>query len=283
MQYTERQLQKIESNIWKYFFVILSNKRIFAAIFAVYLISMNSIEEKQVGFMMLIANVMSFLFEIPSGYMSDKMGHKNTLIFSRLLLVLSSIGYIIFSNFTGLLIATLLWTIGISFFSGSGSAFMHDTLKALKKDNEYSSIVGKINSYSFFVSMLLSASVPFLMQYDSKIPFYISLLVTFIGLVFSISLRRIKETKEEKEGIKTANIKDVFKESLSTCFMPYGMYFSFLFGCAFAILIYRDPYQLFTGSNLALFGVYFALGRVFTILISRYTGYLHQKINHLII
>ncbi len=44
----------------------------------------------QIGAFMAIWYMVGFLFEIPSGYFSDRFGHKNTLIISKICIILSS-------------------------------------------------------------------------------------------------------------------------------------------------------------------------------------------------
>ncbi|MCA9359461.1 hypothetical protein KC850_00285, partial [Candidatus Kaiserbacteria bacterium] len=74
--------KRLRSNIWKYTVMGVVNKRIFAAIISVYYLTIPDVTVQTVGLILLVGNVVSFFLEIPSGYISDKLGHKQTLVMS---------------------------------------------------------------------------------------------------------------------------------------------------------------------------------------------------------
>ena len=46
------------------------------------------------GWFMTAGAAASFLFEIPSGYLSDLFGHKKTLVLSKILMLLGTLLYV---------------------------------------------------------------------------------------------------------------------------------------------------------------------------------------------
>ncbi|MBT6254166.1 hypothetical protein HOI83_02970, partial [Candidatus Uhrbacteria bacterium] len=72
--------QKIEANIWKYAVHLVTSKRIYYTITGVYLLQIEGATAFTVGAVMAAGSITSFLFELPSGYISDKLGHRNALI-----------------------------------------------------------------------------------------------------------------------------------------------------------------------------------------------------------
>ena len=77
-------MHKLESNIWKYFFYILTNRRHYITILSIYFLTLPNTTINQIGLYMGIGNLVAFLLEIPSGYFADRFGHKKTLILAKI-------------------------------------------------------------------------------------------------------------------------------------------------------------------------------------------------------
>ena len=97
----------------------------------------------QVMFLQAIYSLSVAVFEIPSGYIADLFGRKNTIVIST---VFSFIGYLIFSFYGGFFafaIAEVLIGIGGSLMSGSDSALLYDTLLETDNKEAYTKIEGR--------------------------------------------------------------------------------------------------------------------------------------------
>lgn len=267
MNYTAKQISKIEKNIWKYIGILITNKKAAVAILSVFYLSVPGVETHHIGWIMLVGSLSSFFFEIPSGYLSDKIGHKNMLIISKLLFVFSSLLFLFATNIYYLFFAGACLSLGFACNSGTGPAFMHDTLKALNRDSEYAKIMGKSAALGFTVPLIFSASAPFLIRYSYKAPFVLELILSIIGLGFAISLRRIKHSEEHKKIVKETNFIDVLKESNKLNYTSIAVLSGFIIGAITGIQVYRAPYQEFMGASVLWFGVYFAIGRIISSLI----------------
>jgi len=70
-------MQKLlQGNIWKYTLLLIANKRIFVAILGAYYLTIPDVNAAGIGIILLAGSLAGFVFEIPSGYVSDKIGHK---------------------------------------------------------------------------------------------------------------------------------------------------------------------------------------------------------------
>lgn len=78
-----------------------------------------------------------FLLEVPSGYCSDRFGRRPTLILASMVSVIACVMFIIASSFNLLVVAQVLLAAGIAFQSGSDSALLYDSLRALERVEEY--------------------------------------------------------------------------------------------------------------------------------------------------
>ena len=59
--------KKLTANIWKYTLILIANKRVFIAILGAYYLTIPDIAAKEIGLILLVGQLTTFLFEIPSG------------------------------------------------------------------------------------------------------------------------------------------------------------------------------------------------------------------------
>ena len=89
-----------------------------------------------------------FLLEVPSGYFSDILGRKTTLIISS---IAFSCSYIMFGfiepDFFLFAIAQILLAVGFSFMSGTNTAFYYESLAAQGMENQFPEREAKVQSY----------------------------------------------------------------------------------------------------------------------------------------
>lgn len=88
------------------------------------------------------------LLEVPSGYFSDRLGRKATLIIAAGAFVLSYAAFIIAQDFVVFALAQLLLATGMAFRSGTDSAFLYDTLHCLGREDEYGSKEAQVQRQS---------------------------------------------------------------------------------------------------------------------------------------
>lgn len=269
---------RLFSNIWKYTVFLITNKRVWVAIIAVYYLSIPGVNEIGVSYILLAGNITGFLLEIPSGYLADRIGHKKALVLSRIFAVISSLFYLISWNIWSLVLGSIFLSASVAFTSGTGNAFMQETLRALGKEDSYARIMGKIKALGFSIPLLISAFVPFLAGYSLRAPFIAGLIMDIVGLIVAFMLVSppVVEAEKVKElGIR--NLVEVIKEGFRIGFIKYAVYTGILGGLIFAIGNYRGPYQEFAGASVIYFGLFFAAGRLFASILLWFSGSI-QKI-----
>lgn len=268
--------KRLESNFWKYTLVLIANKRVFVAILGAYYLTIPGVTPQTIGTILLASTLASFLFEIPSGYMSDKVGHKQTLVLSRILMLLSTLSFLVSESFIGLVVAGVLMSLAGAFLSGTGSAFMHETLKALKRENDYSRVMGKISAIGFAVPIIFMMFIPFLVSYSYKLPFLIALVTDIVGLVAALLLMRPSVPPEHIEEIGVTNFKQAMKEASNIGFLPLAFFVGIMGGIMVGLAGFRAPYQLFLEIPVIWFGVLFGIGRMLASLMLAYSGRIRE-------
>ena len=86
----------LERNLKLFYPFILSQRRLFYTLIGIYFLMLPEMSDEvhMLGWFMTAGAAVSFLFEIPSGYLSDIFGHKKTLFLSKILMITSTLLYI---------------------------------------------------------------------------------------------------------------------------------------------------------------------------------------------
>jgi MFS family permease len=77
------------------------------------------------------------VLEVPTGYLSDRIGHRRVLIAGSVSQCLACIAFTITGHFTTLAVGQVLLALGMAFCSGSDTAYHYSILSALGRDKEY--------------------------------------------------------------------------------------------------------------------------------------------------
>ena len=250
-----------ENNIWEMCGIMATGSRIFTSIIAIYYLTVPDVYIQSVGWIFLIANLSTFIFEVPSGYIADRFGYKKTLIISKSLLIISTLLLIFAENINWLITAAIIASMSVACASGTKSVLMMTTLQDLNKAKDYSKIMGKINGYSLMISLCFSAIAPLLLKISYIAPFFLSLFLDVIGLLLVLSLKNVIFSKKEVKVNKKEELKNAIVSAHNSKFFTISVTTGFIFGTVNGLQIYRGPYQEFTGSDIAMFGIYFAAGR----------------------
>lgn len=254
--------QKIEANIWKYTVLLICNKRTFITILGVYFLTFPSVEVQTVGLIMSIGSLVGFLLEIPSGYISDKVGHKRAIVISRISSLASTSLFLVGTNIWIMALGVIMNEIAHAFLSGTGTAFFQETLQELKKERQHAKIHGKVKSIGFTAPIPLIIAVPFLVEISFKVPFMVAVAIDIVGLVAAISLVQPRKSKAEIKEIGAQNYKSVLEEIHKRGFTSYMVYGAIVASFVAALSRFREIYQESIGIPVVFFGLLWGVSRV---------------------
>ncbi len=218
--------------------------------------------------------------EIPSGYMADLWGRKNTLILGA---ILGTLGFVIYSleqSYLSFLFAEITLGLGQSFISGSDSAMMYDSLKAAKREKEYTryeclnTAIGNISEAS---SALLGGA---LASISIVLPFQIQTGIAFLAIPAAITLAEPKQIIEEARQYSESILKSIIHTIRFN--RPLLMHILFSSFAGTATLTMAWLLQLFLKEDLKI--TFFQIGVVSAILnltigiISAYAYKMERKV-----
>ncbi len=274
---TTTQPANLESNIWKYTVSLITNKRAFVAILGAYYLTIPDVTAQTIGLLATIGSLSGFLFEIPSGYLSDKLGHKQTLVLAHMLMIVSTISFLVADSVSLLIGGSVFMSLSQAFRSGTGAAFMHETLRGLGRENDYAKVAGKASSLGFAIPIALMVSVPFLVSISYKLPFVIGLVSDVVGLLVVLTLVVPHVPLAHVEEVSATNFRQVMKEGFRLGYFKYAMLNAVIAGALFVFAIFRAPYQTLLGLPVIWFGVLLGTGRALASTMLFFSGSLKQR------
>ena len=122
------------------------------------------------------------LLELPTGFISDRWGHRKTLLLSSLIMAASNLFAIFMTNYIGFLLQFFSVALARSLFSGAASAYLYEFLQKNNEVKKYKEVEGKARSYSLLGRVIGWASVGYMMKLEATLPFwgtFIACLVAF--------------------------------------------------------------------------------------------------------
>ncbi|MBT3622010.1 MAG: MFS transporter [Flavobacteriales bacterium] len=200
------------------------------------------------------------LFEIPSGYIADIFGRKQTIVFST---ILSFIGYLVFSFYGGFYafaIAQILVGIGGSLMSGSDSALIYDTLLETESKSSYTKIEGRNYAIGNFSEALAGVLGGFLAVSSIYLPIYVQTTILFFSIPIALTLVEPTMHEENKLDRSFKAIMGVVKFSLvdNTRLRWLIIYSSAMGVATLSMAWFAQPFFKEVGVPLAYFGILWA-------------------------
>ena len=200
------------------------------------------------------------LFEIPSGYIADLFGRKQTIALST---VFSFAGYLVFSFYGGFYafaIAQILVGIGGSLMSGSDSALLYDTLLETGDKKAYTKIEGRNYAIGNFSEATAGILGGFLAVSSIYLPIYVQTGILFLSIPIALSLVEPKMHKEEKMDRSLSAIFGVVKFAMiENIKLRWLIIYSSAMGVAtLSMAWFAQPFFKEINIPLAYFGILWA-------------------------
>jgi MFS family permease len=199
-----------------------------------------------------IYSVTIALIEVPSGYVADVLGRKNSLIIGTFFGMLGMVIYSFSFGFEGFLIAALALGIGQSFISGSDTAIMYDTLLELNRTKDFIKLEGRTISMGNLAEAFAFIIGGLLAEISLRTPFYYQIGIAFIG--FFVAILLVEPSVQRLEDGKTKpwkNIKKIIHFALkeNETLRYYILYSSIIGAGTLTMAWFSQPYFISIGIN----------------------------------
>lgn len=230
-----------------------------------------------------IFRLAAFLFEIPSGYMSDCLSRKRVMIAGGVFTVFGYMTIALAYGFWALVLGEALLGIASALFSGTMEAYTYDLLKRNKTQKQFLKEFGSITTWAgvaSFVAMILGG---ILYGYIGVNILWIESMLMLLGtfaFLFLPELLEIKRVVKHKEAIVDAI--SITTKTLKNPKLRNFIFFPSLFG-AFTIILFwiLQPIMETVNIPVGLFGFYLGINQVFVIVLSKYAYKICEKLGEI--
>ncbi|UVE50252.1 MFS transporter [Haloferax larsenii] len=171
--------------------------------------------------------VLTVAGEIPTGYVGDRIGRRNSIIVSRALAFVHLLGMVVAQSYPEFLAVWSLWALSLAFASGSEDAWLYDALGGTLAAERFTGISGRgtaIGQWSMALTMVVGAGLYIL---DPRYPFLASAVFALVGIVVVASLPgpRVAEETTPEIRVVLQVVRDAFAGRSLRSFVIYAGFF----------------------------------------------------------
>jgi MFS family permease len=253
---SEKTQSHILSNIWK--LNLIQAFRWFMLIMPVIVLfyEENGLSMQDIMVLQALYSLALVIFEVPSGYFSDTIGRRNSLVAGS---VLCTFGFIIYSlshSFFGFLCAEMILGFGYSFISGTDSALLYDTLLETGKEKDFTKKQGRLSATANFSEAVAGILGGIIAIYSLRLNFYIETGVIALSIPVALSIVEPKTHKNLKPQTTYKGFYNIIRETFSdpplfwliTCN-------AVILASTLTIVWFVQPYLKISGIPLVMFGI----------------------------
>jgi MFS family permease len=207
--------------------------------------------------------LIALLLEIPTGVFSDRISRKWSLVLASVIGI-PIIPTIVFSDsFIVVLLAMSVGGIGAALTSGTNTAILYDTLKALGREDDFKVIQGRMVWYGSLSMAFAGIVGGLLAQYDMAYAWWAYFAAGQLGMIVTFTLREppfFRSTKRRESYLQ--HLGKSWKMSTtgaSGYYVFYAAFIWFFFSIGFWLW---QPYLELSAVPLAWFGFIYAIQNV---------------------
>ena len=153
----------------------------------------------QIATLEAIYNLTTVFGEVPTGYVGDRVGRRNSLLVGTALIAVTLVGIGLASSFLALAGLYVCWSMGYNFRSGSEDAWLYDTLTDDLAADQFAHVRGRGESVSLAVGAGAAVTGGALGGIDLSYPWFVAAAVTAVGVLVLLTVEE-SDTYEESSA-----------------------------------------------------------------------------------
>jgi MFS family permease len=249
-----------QANIWKLYAIQACTQALFAIPVIVLFWQSYGLNLHQIMLLQAAFAFAVFVLEIPTGYLADRWGRRNTLVLGC---TFGFAAYLVYATGTGFwqfLVAELLVGTGSSLLSGTIEAMTYDSLLELKREREYRRIAGNQAFLEFNTEAVSGIAGGVLGAVSLALPLWVTTLPMGLAVLTALSLHEPvrhnpKDNAHLRTIARTAAHALLKHPGLRMVILVYGLISSL----SLMLFWFFQPYQTLVGVPVALFGLTHAI------------------------
>ena len=148
----------------------------------------NGLTFTEIGAIASIQSLVVIAGEVPTGYVGDRIGRRNSLAVASLLILVSNLTYLVASDFLGFTMVFVALSLGGTFVSGSASAWLYDTLDEHRMEAEFTHVSGRAGAVSNWAQAATMIAGGVLYVVDPYYPFIAAVCLSLVNVALVFSL-----------------------------------------------------------------------------------------------
>ncbi|MFC4247714.1 MFS transporter [Natribaculum luteum] len=170
----------------------------------------------QIAMLEAIYNLTTLFGEIPTGYVGDRIGRRNSLLIGTVLIAVTLLGIGFAGSFPTLAVLYVFWSAGYNFRSGSEDAWLYDTLTDDLSEDEFAHVRGRGEAASLAVGAGAAIVGGYLGTIDLSYPWFVAAAVTGLGAVVLLTLDEPETYREtDTDALSFRRTVGIVREALS--------------------------------------------------------------------
>jgi len=263
-------MKTIERNIGLVKWIYLTQGLVFVAPVLVLYFGSKGLELSQILKLQFVFSASSMVLEFPSGYISDKLGRKRTLVVAYASLVLAVYLFLNGNSFNTFAFAELMFAFGYALISGTLTALLYESLKVLGKVEEYGKIYGDYNHKTLLVIAFAGITGGLIAQYIGLSATVVATLIAFsISFILSLFLKDPNGTNKRAFGEDIKEFKVLLQKRE---LIGITIFVALIFAFNQVSFWYYQPYFKAIDIDLAYFGMLFASLQIVASFASKYAN-----------
>jgi MFS family permease len=205
----------------------------------------NGLSFAQIGLIATIQAVVVVTGEVPTGYVGDRIGRRNSLAVGAGLMLISNVSYLVATDFVGFTFTFVMLSFGGTFISGSGSAWLYDTLAEHGDEGEFTRVKGRGRAVGQWVSVVTLIAGGFLYATNRFYPFYAGVAVALLNLALVLRLpqnRAYDGAETDEETMTIVDALPIIRDQLAApSLRSFVVYLSLFSGAVLTMDMWIQP------------------------------------------
>lgn len=216
--------------------------------------------------------------EIPTGYVADRLGRRNSLIVSSAAVTGVMLWFTIADTVAEFSLLYVVWGVGVTFRSGAGDAWLYDTLDERHTTEAYARIKGRASAAFLLTSAVTSLVGGYVYSIDRVAPFYGAAAVTASGVLILLTFPTTRGGADDERFTASDAVSIVRTQFLRPPLRSFIVVTAVLLAVPETVDLFVQPISVDLGVPEARLGWLYAGFMLVSAAATYYTGALRERI-----
>ncbi len=175
----------------------------FWPVFTLFLLS-RGLSYTELGLLSSLSAAATVVGELPTGYVGDRIGRRNSLVVGAVLMAASLLGLVVAHSFAAFAVLWVLWGLGAAFRSGSADAWLYDVLQARLDADRYTRVRGRGGAVNQVVTAATMLTAGGLYAVDHRLPFLAGTGLLALSIPVVLSFPEARATDDDRLSVLEA-------------------------------------------------------------------------------